>query len=423
MTQGSEVVSSSTNRDETYETRDSSKRKAVSIPQASSAQREKFESLGLLAEGIAHDFNNFLTGIAGNADLMLMNLPEDDPRREFARNIKQIVSRASSLSGQVLQYTSNRGGEHENINLNGLVQEMSSLLRTSLSSRCRLEMMLQNPLPEIRGNEAEVFQVVMNLMVNASESLDDGKGCISLMTGAIEADRCMLESMPLRWPIRPGRYVYLTVRDNGCGMDDRTLDRIFEPFFSTKQNGRGLGMATVINNLRKHAGGLCASSRAGEGTTFQVLLPAADAPEQAGGEQTQLQEASGKLRPQKGKILVVDDDELIRGMLKTTLKHYGFEIIQAADGVEGVAAYERNHADLDAVILDMMMPRLNGEEALRQMKQISPTVPVLLCSGFAQGNLTDRFADLGPTGFIKKPFHTAGLVAELERTFSAAAEQ
>jgi PAS domain S-box-containing protein len=238
-------------------------------------QAQKMESLGLLAGGIAHDFNNLLMGILGNADLALAKLAPEAPARPFVQRIDTAAQRAADLTNQMLAYSGKGRFVVEPINLSRLVEEMGHLLATVTSKRATVSYRLARDLPPVEADATQIRQVVMNLITNASDALGDEPGVITVSTGALDADGAYLASSFLDEQLPGGEYVWVEVSDTGAGMDAATRARIFEPFFSTKQTGRGLGLAAVLGIVRGHRGGIRVYSEPGEGTTVKVLLPAA----------------------------------------------------------------------------------------------------------------------------------------------------
>jgi PAS domain S-box-containing protein len=237
-------------------------------------QVQKLESLGVLAGGIAHDFNNILMAILGNADLALMRIDQASPARENLAQIGKAATRAAELAKQMLAYSGKARFSVESIDLNEVLEDMIHLLEVSISKKAVLRLNLQPALPPVEADATQIRQIVMNLIINASEAIGDESGVISISTGALECTRAYLKDVWLDEKIQEGSYLFLEVSDSGCGMDKETLARLFDPFFTTKFTGRGLGMAAVLGIIRGHHGAIKVYSEAGKGTTFKVLLPA-----------------------------------------------------------------------------------------------------------------------------------------------------
>ncbi|MDZ7727511.1 MAG: PAS domain S-box protein [Dehalococcoidia bacterium] len=372
-------------------------------------QAQKMESLGVLAGGIAHDFNNLLVGILGNADIALGELSESSAAHEVVESIQLAATRAAELTRQMLAYSGKGRFVVERVDLSELVQEMAHLLDVSISRRARLRFDFTPALPAVEADATQVRQVVMNLITNASDALGDREGVISVRTGVVHID----PQHPARWQLdhvlTEGDYVSLEVTDTGDGMDEATRSKVFDPFFTTKFTGRGLGLAAVLGIVRGHKGAIHVDSQPGEGTTFTVLLPV------AGTADDRSQDAGG--RPERwrgtGRVLVIDDDQTVRTVTERMVRSAGFDVDLAADGEAGVAAFEANAGAYAAVLLDLTMPGLDGEEVFRRVRAMRPDVPVILTSGFSEQEATGRFAGAGLAGFLQKPYGMADLRAAL----------
>lgn len=373
--------------------------------QAQMLNAQKLESLGVLAGGIAHDFNNLLTSIMGNTEMALNEIPESSPAREYVEKAAEGVQRASELTKQMLAYSGKGRFVIENIDLSDLVENTAELLRISIRQNVALALNMARNLPQVEADATQIRQVVMNLIINASDAIGDNQGIIRVSTGVMECDRAFLNDADIGKELPEGTYVYMEVSDNGCGMDDETKARIFEPFFTTKFTGRGLGLAAVLGIVRGHKGALKVYSKAGEGTTFKVLFPKSERwiePKPA--EEKKVEGWEGR-----GTILLVDDEEEVASVTRMMLEGIGFSVLTAKDGLEGVEMF-RNHADdIDAVLMDMTMPNMNGEEAFREMKKIRSGVRVILTSGYNEEEISGRFYGAGFAGFLQKPYGFADL--------------
>ncbi len=376
-------------------------------------QAQKLESLGVLAGGIAHDFNNLLMGVLGNADLALGKLPPGSPARPNVEAVVTAAERAAELTNQMLAYSGRGNFVVERLDLSGLVRETAHLLRTAISKKAVLRFDLQNGLSAIQADPTQVRQVVMNLITNASDALEGEDGVIWVRTGQVEADRSCLGAGPEYGDLSPGRYAYVEVEDNGCGMDADTRERLFDPFFTTKFTGRGLGLAAVLGIVRGHRGAIRLDSEPGRGTTFRVLFPVSDGP-LAG--QAPTDDAVGE--PTGEAVLVVDDDPSVLEVAGAMLRAHGYRVFTAADGREGVRLFREKASDISAVILDLTMPRMGGEDAFREIHRIRPDTPVILASGYTETDATGRLGGLGIAGFIQKPFRVADLLAVVGRALS-----
>ena len=375
---------------------------------------QKLESLGVLAGGIAHDFNNLLVAILGNADLALMDLPPEAPARSRVLALRDAAIRASDLSNQMLAYSGKGRFMVEALNLNRLVEEMANLLQVSIAKNVVLKFNFHHSLPLVEADAAQIRQVVMNLITNASEAIGSKSGVVSLSTGLTEVDRNYFTGTFVDDELPEGYYAYIEVSDTGEGMDAETRHRIFDPFFTTKFTGRGLGLSAVLGIVRGHRGAIKVYSEPGRGSSFKVLLPISqkEAKAMAGEEKTAGVREEGA---HGGLILVVDDEESVRSVTKMMLERAGYRVLTAADGRDGVDAFAQHHQALKLVLLDMTMPHLNGEEAFGEMRRINPKVPVILASGYNEQDATTRFSGKGLAGFIQKPFRMQKLLDKVGR--------
>lgn len=386
-------------------------REARRIAEEALVQAQKLESLGVLAGGIAHDFNNLLVGILGNAGLALAELGPTSPARATIQDIETAGRRAADLARQMLAYSGKGRFIVQPLGLNELVEEMTHLLRVSIAHGATLSYDLAPGLPPVEVDATQIRQVVMNLVVNASDAIGDSEGVIVVSTGVIDATRADLDEFYLSPGLPVGRYVFLEVRDTGVGMDAGTMARIFDPFFTTKFTGRGLGLAAVLGIMRGHRGAIRVSSEPGRGTTFRFLLPAVASSD----EPAPVAEDGPAAWRGSGAILVVDDEPAVLAVTSRALALFGFDVIEAADGEAGVAAFAE-HAGIRCVLLDMTMPRLNGAETFAAMQRIRPGVPVVLMSGYSEEDAATQFGPGGPAGFIEKPYDLRTLREVLRAT-------
>jgi two-component system, cell cycle sensor histidine kinase and response regulator CckA len=370
---------------------------------------QKLESLGVLAGGIAHDFNNLLMGVLGQADLVLADLEPSAPVRDGVEKIKLAAHRAANLTRQMLAYSGKGSVLVQPIDLSTLVDEISRLLSASVSKNALLEYHFASDLPAVEGDPDQLRQIVMNLITNASDAVGEMGGVIRISTGILTATRDYLSRAYVDDSLLPGEYVYLEIADSGCGMDEDTRARMFDPFFTTKFTGRGLGLAAVLGIVRGHRGAILVESEVGNGTTFRVLFPASVRRVVAPSEPAKAEDAR-----EGATVLVVDDDEIIRGVATRMLERGGYAVVTAQDGLEGVSVFRERRGEISAVLLDTMMPRMGGREALLEMRRIWPEVPVVVMSGYSEQEMSLRFADTrSVAGFIQKPYGSAELLAKL----------
>ena len=381
-------------------------------------QALKLESLGVLAGGVAHDFNNLLMGMLGNAEIALQELPPESPARGELKNINTAALRAAELTKQMLAYSGKGKFVVQALNLSKLVEEMAHLLQVSISKNVVLKYNFADNLPAIEADAAQVRQVVMNLILNASEAVGEKRGIVAVSTSVIEADRSYLSKTYLDENLPEGCYVSLEVTDTGCGMDGQTQQKIFDPFFSTKFTGRGLGLAAVLGIVRGHGGALKIDSQPQRGSTFQVLFPASQQPaEETVGTSAMEQKWRGS-----SVILVVDDEETVRIATKRILETRGFTVLTAEDGRAALQVFRSHVDEIAAVLLDLTMPHLDGEETFRELRGIRPDVRVILSSGYSEQEITKRFVGKGLDGFIQKPYGIRPLVEKIRQVLEAPPE-
>jgi PAS domain S-box-containing protein len=374
-------------------------------------QTQKLESLGVLAGGIAHDFNNLLTGIMGNASIVLDDLGSESPVRENLEAVMKASERAAVLTRQLLAYAGKGRFVIEPLNLSELAREITSLLQASIPRTVELRLQLQDDLPSIEGDAAQIQQLVMNLVINAAEAVEEGQTeTVWILTRLEQVSQAYINQMISPNGVVPGKYVTLEVRDAGCGMNAETLSRIFDPFFTTKFTGRGLGLAAVMGMVRGHKGALHVESTPGKGSCFKVLFPV------AGGAAASIVPSAASERSLDGDetILVIDDEDTVRQAAKSALESYGYKVVSAANGREGVRLFLELVGQIDAVLLDMTMPVMSGEEALARLKDIQSDIPVVLSSGYNEADATRRFTGKGLAGFIQKPYAAAGLAEKIK---------
>ena len=364
-------------------------------------QAQKMESLGVLAGGIAHDFNNILMAVLGHAELALEEISPMSPARGSLTEITTAARRAADLCRQMLAYAGKSSFALERVGLRDLVEEMAHLLRTAISKKAILSLHLERDLPPIQADPSQIRQIVMNLIINASEAIGDRSGVITVSVGATRCDEEYLRKTELKEALAPGLYVQLEVTDTGMGMDAETRSRIFEPFFSTKFTGRGLGLAAVLGIVRAHKGVLKVYSEPAKGTTFKILFPAMG---EAGKEART--DDSSPLADWRGEgtILLVDDEESLIALGARMLEHLGFTVLTAADGREAVELYRERGKEIDLVLMDLTMPHMDGAEAFGELRRQNPDVRVVLASGYSREDVASRFAGKGLDGMLQKPY-------------------
>jgi PAS domain S-box-containing protein len=364
---------------------------------------QRLESLGVLASGIAHDFNNLLVGVLGGAEVLLSSL-EDPDDRALAEAILTAGQRAASLTKQMLAYAGRRSlTTTEPVDLAELWQELRALLDAALSKKAQVELALA-PDSVVLGERSALMQVFMNLLTNASDALEGNPGQIIVSTERLSEPDARWSSA-LGGPEQPGSWVLVRVRDTGAGMDEATQRRIFEPFFSTKAHGHGLGLGSCLGIVKAHGGAILVESAPHQGSTFSILLPA-----------TQLRSRptlSQAVSAPPCRVLIVDDEPLVRMHVRRLLTRSGFTVEEAANGSSGLEAIARSSPDV--VLLDMMMPDLDGVQVARRLRASGIHVPVVLCSGDPEAA---RARGLEPglvQCMLQKPFDRGQLLAAISR--------
>ncbi|HWB87341.1 MAG TPA: GAF domain-containing protein [Bryobacteraceae bacterium] len=375
---------------------------------------QKLEGVGLLAGGVAHDFNNLLTGILGNASLALDMLAPDSPPATLLQNVVQACERAADLTRQLLAYSGKGKFVIEQVDLSALVRQICGLLQASIPKMVKLVLHLASGLPYIEGDPSQLQQVVMNLVINAAEAIGERAGSVVVETGIQNADEGYIHEHFSPDELRPGQYIYLQVHDDGCGIDQEMMGRIFEPFFSTKFTGRGLGLAAVAGAVRGHRGAIRVRSSPGTGSTFLVLFPKSEAPvpKHFGGPM-QLEGAPGT-----GLVLVVDDEETVRSAAEATLRHYGYSVAIAEDGQLAVERFRERAAEFSAVLLDLTMPVQGGADTMRRIKEIRPDIPVIASSGYSEVEAYRRFPAGELAGFLQKPYSGVALARKIQEALA-----
>jgi CheY-like chemotaxis protein len=329
----------------------------------------------------------------------------------YLEQIETAALRAADLCKQMLAYSGKGRFFIQRLDLNNLITETAELLQISVSKKASLSLKLAASLPAVLADATQLRQVVMNLVINASEALGDRAGSIYVATGAVQVDSSFLEETHLSPDLPAGEYVFLDVMDDGVGMSQEVQRRIFDPFFTTKFTGRGLGLAAVLGIVRGHKGALKVYSEEGVGTTFKVLLPATDGP---GDELGRGNPASSNWRGE-GTVLVIDDEESVRVTTSRMLQALGFSPLQAENGREGLKLFGANRGAIVLTVVDLTMPEMDGEEVFRELRLLDPEARVLLMSGFNEQEATSRFSGKPLDGFLQKPFRVPALREKLQQ--------
>jgi PAS domain S-box-containing protein len=376
-------------------------------------EAQRLESLGVLAGGIAHDFNNLLTPMLGAASLALLDLPRDSPVRQQLQRVQKAAHRAAALTDQMLTYSGQRPSVIEPLDVSQLVKEMAQLLEGAVSGKAKLVFDLAEDLPTVEADSAQLSQIVMNLITNATEAVRGGAGRVLFRTGQVAAEKVERNLLIGSDTLLSGLYVFIEVIDNGCGMDAQTQSKIFDPFFTTKFTGRGLGLAAAVGIVRSHDGAIEIDSEVGRGTRFRVLLPSTGqrmlpaAPEDSSIEEWRC----------RGTVLVVDDDDGVRELMAATLQRAGLAVLLASDGHEAVEIFRHQADEIDVVLLDRTMPDGGGEETFDEIRGIRSDAHVILLSGYSEERAAWHFIDRGFDAFLHKPFEPMELLRCVRHIF------
>ncbi len=374
-------------------------------------QAQKMESIALLAGGVAHDFNNLLVGVIGNASLAMELLPPEHPAEGLLDGVVKAGEQAAHLTRQMLAYSGQGRYVLQPVDLSDVVREVTGLVRSTAPKKVTIQLDLEPDLPEIEGDRSQIHQVLMNLVINATEAIGNAPGLIVVQTGMRNVGTEEIHGFQGA-DLLPGYYVTLEVRDNGAGMDETTAAKIFDPFFTTKFQGRGLGLAAVAGIVRAHKGALRVQTVPSQGTAFLLLFPAMDV----------RSARTSRLRPLVpapnfsgcGTVLVVDDEERVRTTARLALERRGCAVQTTGSGEDAIEILRTGAGRIVMVILDLSMPGMSGAEALPRMLEINPNLRVLVTSGYAEADVLRRFEGMPVAGFLQKPY-TARQIAEKVR--------
>ena len=382
-------------------------------------QAQKMEAVGRLAGGVAHDFNNLLTGIIGNLSLAELGggADEGETTDELIATAKRAGERAADLVKQLLGFSRRTHLQFRIADCNEVIHDVEGLIRRTLDPRIRIEIDTEKDLWGTKVDPNQIEQVVMNMCVNAKDAMVPS-GKISITSRNVVLER---KNLSENLSAEPGDYVAITVADDGEGMPPEVLKMIYEPFFTTKEQGKGtgLGLATSYGIIRQHGGWIDCSSTVGEGTVFTIYLPkAADAVVVPRAERAKPDEDT-----QRGSetILLVDDEKVVRTVAQSVLKHHGYKTLCAEDGLVAMDYFKRGEDEIDLVLLDLTMPNLSGADTFKRIRAEFGEVPVIVCSGYAV-NLDEFEAENGarPNGFVQKPYNIADLALHVRETLNQA---
>ncbi len=386
------------------------------------SQVKKLESLGVLAGGIAHDFNNLLTSVLGNTDLALAYLPASSPARAHLKHIEHAAQRAAELTRQMLAYSGRGQFLIRPVCLGEILRARLSLIRAALPDRVALACEIADDLPRVDGDGDQLGQLLMNVVSNAMDAMRETGGTIRLRADACHCTKDDLAGSYLDEQLPEGRYVCLEVTDTGVGMSAETQARMFEPFFSTKFTGRGLGLAAVLGILRGHHGAVRVHSESGQGTVMRLFFPAreqgraiaaADGKKASAPPPVPAPALAGGLSPEafSGSVLVIDDEDTVRSVVQTILERVGFAVVTAANGAEGIARFREAEGRFCVVLLDMNLPLVSSLQVYEELMQVRPDVRVVLSSGYMNDETIAPFDSKRIAGYLQKPYRFEELIA------------
>ena len=364
-------------------------------------QSRKLEAIGKLAGGIAHDFNNMLTGIMGASYVLQKKLQADKESAEFIELIIESSERAADLTGKLLAFGRKGKVASTPVDLQQIIDDTVALLERSISKKIKIIKNYNAQLHTIIGDFTQLQNAMLNMGINASHAMPDG-GTLAFTTqnAVLDTEFCNSSTFNLK----PGNYLKTTIKDNGTGISEENLNRIFEPFFTTKKQGEGtgLGLSAVYGSIQDHMGSIEVESAVGEGTVFTILLPLAD-------QEIVLQTENRKITPGSGTILFTDDEKSIRITVKAMLEDMGYKVITAENGEEAVRIFTENNSEINAIILDMNMPVMNGKEAFYKIRDIDKSSIIIISTGYSSKNDLIELKDAGLSGHIWKPYNPTEL--------------
>jgi PAS domain S-box-containing protein len=385
---------------------------ALRSTQERAYQRQKIESLGLMAGGVAHDFNNLLVAMMGQTSLALAKMPQDSAGRVHIEKAVKATERAAELTQQMLAYSGHGYFEKVLLDLRKVIQNNLSILEATISKQIKIIAKLPRSVPLIKGDTGQIQQVVMNLIINAAEAIGDTPGFVRIAVKTYHLDEEFIHDKHINGAsLMPGEYVYLTVADNGEGMEAETQDRIFDPFFTTKFTGRGLGLAAVLGIIQAHDGGIFVESVQGKGTTFHLFFPISTEG-MSGVRETAVSPYTTK---QSAQILLIEDETAVCEAISDILELASITVYTAANGLDGILIYKEKQDEIDLIMLDISMPGLSGEETFHALQQLNPKAKIILSSGYNEAEIVERFKGQGLTGFIQKPYRADTLLQELKQ--------
>lgn len=382
-------------------------------------QSQKLESLGLLAGGIVHDFNNLLTAMLANFELAAETIPDSSPAHRYLRLAATAAEKSALLTSQLLGYSGKGRFRVQPLDFNLAVREVLDMLRLSLGPKVELHLHLEEDLPPVLGDPAQIQQVILNLVTNGAQALGGESGSIRITTESTSLDEAYIKStFAPTDQVRPGPYVCFQLSDTGCGIPPDRMSRIFDPFYTTKPKGRGLGLAALLGIIRSHGGALKVYSEEGKGTNFKIFLPAT---KRGNLPASQPRMPEGRWIP-GGQVLVVDDDELVRATARGILEREGFEVLEAPTGIHCLDTLRAAPGRIRLVLMDLTMPGMDGVETYQALRVLDAKVPVVLTSGYNEQEAINRFVQADLAGFVQKPFSADGLARVVRGALTGSTE-
>ena len=380
--------------------------------EAQNLKLQKAESLGRMAGAIAHNFNNMLAAVMGNLELAMDDLPPEAIQFPNLIAAMKAARRAADMSGLMLTYLGQMTGKQEALDLSEACRQILPMMQASMPEGADLDVDLPTPGPTIKANGHQIQQLLINLAKNAMESLPDGYGVIHLKVNTVSPSNISTKHrFPLGWQPQDIPYACLEMTDPGCGIAEKNLDEIFDPFYSSKFTGRGLGLAVVLGIVRAHNAAITVESKVGQGSTLQCFFPLATAI----AHKTAISSPDSSNLLRGGVMLLVEDEKIVRNMIKEMLTLIGFTVLEASDGVEAVEVFRQHKDEIRLVLSDLSMPRMDGWETLTALRQIVPGLPVILASGYDQDFVMAGDHPEVPQAFLSKPFELSGLKNAIQK--------
>jgi signal transduction histidine kinase len=374
-------------------------------------QLQKTESLHRMAGAIAHHFNNQLGVVIGNLELALDDMPREAETIEPLSEAMQGALKAAEVSGLMLTYLGQTTGKHTEVDLVQLCRRSLPLLQAAAPKGVIFKVDLPSPGPILHGNSNQIQQILTNLMSNGWEAIGSGRGTIGLTVRTVApAEIPTVHRLPIDWQVRNALHACLEISDSGCGIDEKDIEKIFDPFYSTKFTGRGLGLPVVLGIVKVHGGGITLESQAGAGSTFRVYFPEVVAP-----RRSEAVYAEPAARPGGGTVLLVEDDEMMRNMVATMLGRLGFTVLPAGDGRQALQMFQQCPQDISVVLCDLSMPHMDGWETLAALRRIRPNIPVILASGYDEAQVISGDHPELPQAFLHKPYRKSLLEEALAK--------